>query len=533
MKSTSGPPHILQVAAENGNLPFLKAGGQGDVVIGASYALAEAGFRVAICNPCPLPIEELRGAKHIADVPFAFGGRTETAHAYAISGTQTHQNLEEVLLCHPAFPREVPGKGYPIYTDDPPQQPFATDAMKFARFTSAVAAGVESGVFGSPDAIHCHDWHAGSLPVIRRYDASCAKLRATRCVLTIHNAAMQGIRPFEGAESSFAAWFPNLLNGNRSMLADPRWPTCYNPMAAGIRLADAVHVVSPTYAEETLRPSVPDQGFYGGEGLECDLLEAKAGGRLVGILNGCDYPSLRKAVPTDCAELIHYLKSLVMKWAMNQEAMSTVHFLAHSRLAELVTEEGHARSLVTSVGRLTDQKCLLMRQPIRDGRPALCHILERLGKSSMFVLLGSGDKCYEKFFTQTSLAHENFMFLNGFSTAAANALYTLGDLFLMPSSFEPCGIAQMMAMAHGQPCVVHGVGGLKDTVQDGETGFVFTGATPEEQAENFVRTCERALRLKQDSPSAWKSLRQRAAAQRFLWADSAIEYASKLYRLAA
>jgi starch synthase len=38
------------------------------------------------------------------------------------------------------------------------------------------------------------------------------------------------------------------------------------------------------------------------------------------------------------------------------------------------------------------------------------------------------------------------LFLAGFSNDVATALYANGDVFLMPSSFEPCGISQMLAM---------------------------------------------------------------------------------------
>ena len=40
----------------------------------------------------------------------------------------------------------------------------------------------------------------------------------------------------------------------------------------------------------------------------------------------------------------------------------------------------------------------------------------------------------------------------------------------------------------GQPCVVHAVGGLKDTVEHMVTGFVFDGEAEKDQAENFVKT---------------------------------------------
>ena len=99
----------------------------------------------------------------------------------------------------------------------------------------------------------------------------------------------------------------------------------------------------------------------------------------------------------------------------------------------------------------------------------------------------------------------------------------------MPSSYEPCGISQMLAMRAGQPCVVHGVGGLKDTVNDGITGFVFSGETPAEQAEAFVESTRRALSMQMEQPAQWRYVCAQAAAQRFSWADSARRYIEELY----
>jgi starch synthase len=111
----------------------------------------------------------------------------------------------------------------------------------------------------------------------------------------------------------------------------------------------------------------------------------------------------------------------------------------------------------------------------------------------------------------------------------AEPVYAAGNLFLMPSSFEPCGISQMLAMRHGQPCVAHGVGGLIDTIHNGETGFIFEGDTAQEQADNFVHATLAALRQRADDPASWKAICDQAKAQRFSWALAAERTVHELY----
>ena len=162
-------------------------------------------------------------------------------------------------------------------------------------------------------------------------------------------------------------------------------------------------------------------------------------------------------------------------------------------------------------------------------RTALEHILERLGQQGILFLLGSGDEAYEEHLYRIATANSNLVFLRGYAEEFGNLMYHGGDLFLMPSSFEPCGISQMLAMRSGQPCVVHGVGGLHDTVESGVTGFVFAGRTPTDQASAFVETVDRALQLRRDHPNRWQKIGKQAAAQRFDWASSAHQYIEQMY----
>jgi starch synthase len=170
-----------------------------------------------------------------------------------------------------------------------------------------------------------------------------------------------------------------------------------------------------------------------------------------------------------------------------------------------------------------------MFEALPGAHTALDAILSELGSNGVIIFLGSGETRYEQRMLEVAERHNNMLFLCGYSETLAEPLYRAGDLFLMPSSFEPCGISQMLAMRATQPCVVHGVGGLNDTVIDNRSGFVFKGDTPQRQAAAFVETVNRAVTLKDSNNDAWQKICIRAASARFSWAETAKQTIEKLY----
>lgn len=506
---------VLMVAAENAALPGGKVGGIGDVVRDLPVALADAGWTSTVLTPSYGFLHELPGATRVRAIDVPFGGRRYRPVLYRVPGDD--ERVEHYVLEHKLFSPD--GAGH-IYVDDGAHRPFASDASKFAFFCAATAAWLRR-MQQRPDVIHLHDWHAASLLLLRAFDPAYRELKDLRCVYTIHNLALQGIRPRDGDDSSLEHWFPE-LEYETAVVDDPRYPDCVNPMALGIRLADRVNAVSPTYAREILLPNNPAHGFFGGEGLEADARAAAADGRLIGILNGCVYPETWR--PSGWKPLLRELVAL------------PAHMRASARLDAVLSRYSDARPrhVVTSVGRITDQKVTLFLETVSGAgheRPtALDAILNRLGPDSLFIMLGSGDPELEQRLEDIIARHDNAIFVRGYSEPLSDHMYDCGDLFLMPSSFEPCGISQMLAMRAGQPCVVHGVGGLRDTVHDGDTGFVFEGRTPAEQAQAFVTAFDTALHVREISPARWEAICRRAAAQRFTWGVAGSAYAEQMYR---
>ena len=501
------------VAAESGALPGGKVGGVGDVVRDLPQALSAAGLAVRVLMPSYGMFHKLPGASLRRTVEVEFAGALHKADVYKVPVADSP--VEHFVIEHPLLSPKGPGQ---IYVSDEPGKPFAIDAAKFAFFNAVIAAWVNDSD-SPPDVLHLNDWHMGLIPALREFGEAGAPLRRVRIVFTIHNLAYQGIRPLQDDESSLAAWFPALMN-YQERLRDPRYDNCVNFMVSAIRMADGINTVSPSYAIEIQRPNDPVTGFSGGEGLELELRKAYSEGRLLGILNGCMYPEIRSPVP-EWDELLQLISS---RPEIINATLPAAEWLAHHK-------GKRPDNLLVSIGRVVDQKVPLFLEPAGAHKTALEAILAAAGKDSLFIMLGSGERYLEERFAEIARSHDNFLYLRGYVESFSDPLYSSADLFLMPSSFEPCGISQMLAMRAGQPCVVHAVGGLKDTVIDNVTGFVFDGDTPAEQAANFVSSVHEAIAIKQNDPVQWQTISSNAAAQRFSWDAAAEAYLESLYQL--
>ncbi|MEL4279319.1 MULTISPECIES: glycogen synthase [Shewanella] len=527
------------VAAENGALKGAKVGGMADVIRDLPQALASVGIQADIIMPSYGFLTGL-GAKLIHEFEVSFAGRQEPIKLYWLA--QPKVPGANIYLLEHGLWQSSPGQ---IYSQGSSDRPFADDATKFALLCASVAKALVAGLVPMPELLHLHDWHTGCLAMLRALAPEYQALQSIECVFSIHNLALQGIRPLSHDTSSFAAWFPYLFaqldEGQRAQIIDPRYPHCINPMRMGITLADKVHLVSPTYAKEVLLPSRPELGFFGGEGLEADLQRKAEQGRVLGILNGCEYPetlaqtSLERMGLTEFKALLSCIESALVQWQGGRSQVSGVDMIAFTRLQALWRQASAGEFpdfLLTSVGRLTDQKVLILRHILPSGLSVLETLLQQLPQTqpkALFVLLGSGDPEIGQFFQTLAAKYAHFVFLQGYHEELSQCLYQLGDLFLMPSSFEPCGISQMLAMRSGQPCLVHGVGGLRDTVEDNVDGFVFYGDDIKAQGEALLTKLGDALET--FGAVDWMQFKRNAKARRFDWHSIALEYKKQLYNI--
>ncbi|MDT0607963.1 glycogen synthase [Croceitalea rosinachiae] len=509
--------NFLFAAAENDAIANCKAGGMGDVVRDVPRQIAEKGDKVNVIVPSYGRLHQK--GKFITTLSFELRGFEYTAELYEVEPKKILKNIYHYVIHHPEI--EAGGIAH-IYHDDP-EEPFFTDAIKYFIFCTAVAEAVKQNAFGKLDIIHLHDWHSSLLLFLREYHLDYEILKKIRFVYSIHNLAIQGIRPFNDNYSSVKNWFPNVRYDEERLL-DYRYPDCINLMAVGIRFADAVHTVSPSYKEDVMKPSSPPE-FIGGEGLEKDLQLANEENRLFGILNGCNYKNI------NAEEKGHIYRNTVkalFRWLQEESKKYKADFLAHTGEKIMKYVGNRPKFIVSSVARLTEQKFYFFKR----SPEAFVEILKKLEKvDGIFMLLGTGAPEYEDLFREMSYNHKNFIFTNGQSESLIDSMYLESDLYFMPSLFEPCGISQMLSMRNGNPCLVHHTGGLIDTVKHMKTGFGFDGDTYDKKIENMLSTFDVALDIFANDKSTWKKIQTSAKRVRFTWEKSVDKYYEVLYKV--
>jgi starch synthase len=236
-------------------------------------------------------------------------------------------------------------------------------------------------------------------------------------------------------------------------------------------------------------------------------------GTLSGILNGVDTEEYNPATDPALPEALrfdvnHLDRRATLKATLQNEAGFQVHPSA---------------PVLGMVTRLAEQKGIDLVNNIMADLTAL---------GVQLVVLGNGVEEYRKMVDGWRDRYPQQVYVDHtFNEPLARLIYAGSDLFLMPSRFEPCGLAQMIAMRYGSIPIVHSTGGLVDTVENCDTaaetgnGFSFRDYT----SVALLEAIKRALKILQTSPDAWHHLMMRAMAMDFSWEKSAAQYLA-LYR---
>ncbi|MEJ5240840.1 MAG: glycogen synthase [Anaerolineales bacterium] len=455
------PIRVLFAAAEAA--PWVKIGGLGDVAGALPRALNELeDVEVRLILPRHAVLENLNA---LPLTSFNLRYR-DTFQEVQVLETR-HSNL--VLYLIDGDPIRAAG---PVYSRDP-----RLDAEKYVFFSLAILEFAHLEEW-SPHILHLNDWHT-ALAALGVYFYRETKGSNLRTLLTIHNL------PFSGPEIGELLEAYHFPQPSTNL---PEWAQ-QRPLPLGLWAADTLVTVSPTYAREILTPEH-------GCGLETFLLSRL--NDLHGILNGLDTETFDPAHDTALA-------APFSPETLEQRVENKRHLLQELGLAfEPETP------LLSMVSRIDFQKGIDL-------------VIEALRQSANLpwqaVFLGTGDLQLEAELQRLEQEFpQRVRVLLRFDAALARRIYAGGDLFLMPSRYEPCGIAQMIAMRYGNLPLARATGGLKDTIEDGRSGFLFYEADPQE----LKQALERALAVY--SRPEWKAMQRYAMSRDFSWSHAAQEY---------
>ena len=486
----AGGLRVLHVAAEI--YPLVKTGGLADVVAALPPALAAAGADVRLLLPgLPAILEALQSARQVVDIGNCFGALKVRLLLGRLAGSA----LPVYVIDAPHLYRRG---GSPYQASDGSEWPDNLRRFALLGWVAAHLAADDADAGWVPEVVHAHDWHAAMAC------AYMAEHRPTRAaaVYTVHNLAFQGLFPPQ-------EW-PFLGLGSRYMApAGLEYHGQLSFMKAGLKFADRVTTVSPTYAREIATPEF-------GCGLD-GVIRGRAA-EVSGILNGIDPAVWNPA--TDAAIAERYDSHRLVGKRSCRHALQALMGLARDDEA----------LVLTVVSRLTSQK----------GLDLVLAALPMLVQSGMqLAVQGTGEPALEAAFKLAQQAYPGRVAVHiGYDEPRAHQMIAGADVIAVPSRFEPCGLTQLYGLRYGTLPLVRRVGGLADTVTDAvpasgrpvdaarQTGFQFDAATP-----GALEAClHRALALHRQ-PGAWQAVMGRGMAQDLSWAGPARDYLA-LYRQA-
>ena len=457
--------------------PFAKVGGLGDVSGALPPALMDlsgGALELRLIMPFHAAVKKVNPPHRlIGNFSFEANGRPIDCDLYVseINGVPVYL-LDNEFINHDS----------PVYHGD-----WTLDGLKYVTFSLAILEAARY-LDWKIDILHANDWHTAlAVYALRSIYADDPFFAQVKTILSVHNL------PFNGWGSQEAMTSLGFEAGTDPDLPD--WAK-FTPLPLGLSAADKVIAVSPNYAREILTPEF---------GCGMDSYLQKHADKVMGILNGIDEtkwdPSTDTAISSNFS-----LENIEGKFKNKLDLQKALGFEVNPDIP-----------LLTTVSRLDRQKGI---HSILQTLPKL------LALPWQFALLGTGDPELERRANELSAKYPNrIACILKYDDIIARMLYASGDLFLMPSLYEPCGLSQMFAMRYGNLPVATSTGGLADSITDyskepaAATGFLY--------AEKNEAGLEKALGLALstfEDKTAWAIMRRNAMSVHFSWKLSAGKY---------
>lgn len=459
--------NVLFLAAEAD--PFIKVGGLGDVAGSLPHALrALSNDEIKLDVRLVLPYHPAVKAENLR--PLEVFSLPRSGSEVGVEAFETTLNGMPVYFIG-GEPIRANGSVYSLDAK--------LDAEKYTFFSLA-ALELPNQLNWQPDVVHANDWHTalsiyGNLT--KRWEANA---RHVAGVVSLHNL------PFMGPDISA------LLEAYGIKLAQtdlPDWARVM-PLPLGLWASDAIVAVSPGYASEVLTEEF-------GCGLH-DFLQLRKE-TVSGVLNGIDTVSFDPI--TDKNIGVNYDSATIEKRAINKK-------LLQDRLGLKLDPD-------------VPMLAVISRMDVQKGVDLAFTALKNMKRVDFqAVILGTGDpKLEESARDLQALFPEKIKAELRFDAKLARQIYAGADMILMPSRYEPCGLAQMIAMRYGCVPVVRAVGGLKDTVKQAETGFVFEKI----HHMSLVGAVKTAMKSMKDKET-WRTIQRVGMQMDFSWEASARAY---------
>ncbi|MGO9446113.1 MAG: glycogen synthase GlgA [Thiobacillaceae bacterium] len=459
--------------------PLIKTGGLADVAGSLPPALARRRVDIRLLMPAYGDV-----LTHLKDMRYVTEMTIDDEIVRLLHTRLPGSRIQVWLVDHPMFGTRL---GNPYL--DKAGMPWPDNGERYLLFCKAAArvARNEAGLNWRADLVHANDWQTGLIPALL-----AAADSTVPTLFTIHNLAYQGNFDAElFIRSGLPARFWSIdgveFYGQLSF------------MKAALYFSRLITTVSPTYARE-----IQTEAF----GCGFDGLLTHRQQDLHGVLNGIDRhewnPTCDPHLPA------HFRRDRLAGKARNKAALQE----------EMNLKPDAGGLLIGMVGRLVEQKGV---DVVIEALPEL------LKRKVQFAVLGSGATALEAAIALAASANPGKLaFRRGYNEALAHRIEAGADVFLMPSRFEPCGLNQLYSLRYGTLPVVHGVGGLADTVINSSepnlgaglaTGIVMDHL----DAAAIVDAIDRAIELYAQG-SIWRRLVQTAMAQDFSWSRSAEQY---------